>query len=341
MLEILKGLCSLQGVSGREDAVRGFILEQIRPYAQEITVDPHGSIIALKRGAERAPRRFMFSAHMDEVGFIITSVEPNGCLRFDTVGGIDPRVLCFRAVRINNIPGVICAKSAYMLSAQEKAKAPGVSELYIDIGAKSAEEASDRVRPGDVGTFETAFEELGEGRLKARALDDRAGCAVLIDIMKQELQYDAYFVFCVQEEVGLRGAGCAAFTVEPDAALVVESTTAADIPDVSEQGVCCRVGDGAVISFMDLRTVYDRELYDLALSCASSRGLKAQVKSAVAGGNDAGAIQGVRGGVAVAALSLPCRYLHSGASMIAASDLEAVRALSQGLFEEYMKQYSN
>ena len=316
----------LNGVSGDEDAVREYILRQITPLADDITVDNTGSVIALKKGSRPAPRKLMVSAHMDEVGLIVTYICDDGMLRFDTVGGIDQRVLYGRQVLIGSgcVRGVICVVPVHLSSSEERSKVPDVNKMYIDIGASSRDEAKKLVSEGDFCFFDTQFEKFGDGLLKGKALDDRAGCAVLIELMKQEFDTDVYFVFTTMEEVGLRGAGCAAYTVAPEMAIVVESTTAADIAGVDDDAQVCRVGEGAVISFMDRRTIYDREMYDIALDLARIKGISAQVKQAVAGGNDAGAIQQTRSGVRTLAVSLPCRYLHSPASLIAEKDLQAV-----------------
>jgi len=329
MLNNLEKLSMLPGVSGRETAVREYILEQISELADEVTVDATGSIIAVKRGAREADRRVMLSAHMDEVGLIITNIGSDGLLKFDTVGGIDPRVICGRTVLVGlgAVPGVIGVTPIHLAKGDSRDKCPKADEMYIDIGASSKSEAETMVSPGDVCIFDTAFERFGDGKLKGKAIDDRAGCAILIELMKQEYLCDVWFAFTTMEEVGLRGAGCAAYTVAPDYAIVVESTTAADVPGVDEDSRVCRVGGGAVVGFMDRRTIYDRELFDRSLELAREKAINVQVKQAVAGGNDAGAIQAVRSGVRTLAVSLPCRYLHAPAAVIAEADFNAAYEL--------------
>lgn len=333
MLELLKTLSGLPGVSGREEQVRDFILDTIRPLADEITVDPCGSVIAFKKGARRAEKRVMLEAHMDEVGLMVTRVTDDGLLKFAAVGGIDPRVLAGRTVLCgeDRIPGVIGLVPIHLCKGEEREKCPKIDSMYIDIGAADREAAEAHVLPGDVCVFDTVFEPFGDGMIKGKALDDRAGCAVLLDLMRGELPADMWFVFSTMEEVGLRGAGCAAYTVAPDYALVIESTTAADIPSSGEGEEVCRVGEGAVIGFMDRRTIYDRGLFDTALALGDEKGISVQIKQAVAGGNDAGAIQRSRGGVRTLAISLPCRYLHAPASLISEFDLLSVSELTKEL----------
>jgi len=336
MLKQLEALCQLPGVSGREQAVREYIIDQIRELADEIIVDPTGSVIALKKGARSGGKRLMVSAHMDEVGLIVTRVCDDGMLRFANVGGIDPRVLCGRTVLVGDkhIPGVIGVVPVHLSSGEEKSRVPKIENMTIDIGASSGEEARAHVRPGDVCVFDTAFELFGDGLIKAKALDDRAGCAIMLELMKQDFPGDVYFTFVTMEEVGLRGATCAAYTVAPDYALVLESTTAADIAGVDRDAQVCRVREGAVISFMDRSTIYDRELFARALDVGREKGIAVQVKEAVAGGNDAGAIHKSRGGVRTLAISLPCRYLHAPASLIAKSDLDAAYELAFEMISE-------
>jgi len=336
MLKHLEALCQLPGVSGRENAVRDYITQHIADYVDEFFIDPTGSVIALKKGVNSGGKRLMVSAHMDEVGLIITRVGDDGLLRFTNVGGIDPRVLCGRTVLVGEerLPGVIGVVPVHLSSSEEKSRVPKIENMTIDIGARSGAEAREHVRPGDVCVFDTAFELFGDGLIKAKAIDDRAGCAIMLELIKQEFPGDVYFTFVTMEEVGLRGATCAAYTVEPDFALVLESTTAADIAGVDKNAQVCRVREGAVISFMDRSTIYDRELFSRALDIGREKGVAVQVKEAVAGGNDAGAIHKSRGGVRTLAISLPCRYLHAPASVIAKSDFEAAYELAYELICE-------
>ncbi|MDC0700640.1 M42 family peptidase, partial [Blautia wexlerae] len=208
-----------------------------------------------------------------------------------------------------------------------------VRDLYIDIGAADREEAEAVVRPGDPVTFDSLFD-TAHGMVKSRALDDRAGCAILIDLLKSDLPYDMMFAFVVQEETGLNGSKTAAFAIAPDAAIVVESTTAADVAGVPEDKQVCHVGKGPVLSFMDRRTIYDREYYRMAFDAAEEIGVNCQAKQAVAGGNDAGAIHVSREGVRTVAVSLPCRYLHSAVSLISQQDFHDAETLIARLAEK-------
>lgn len=233
MLETLKTLCSLPGASGREDAVREYLIRRVNPHA-EYEVDALGNLLVHKKGAQRAKKKVMLAAHMDEVALIVTYITEDGYLKFSPVGGIDPRVLFGRGVFVGEkqLPGVIGSMPVHLLEKDDLKKIPDFEKLYIDIGASNAEEAAQVVQPGDIAYFDSVFVPFGERRIKAKALDDRAGCAVLLEMIESDLPYDLDFAFTVQEEVGLRGAGAAAYQLNPDYAIVVETTTAADIAGV-------------------------------------------------------------------------------------------------------------
>lgn len=338
MLDLLKKLCQLDAPSGSENQVRDFILGEIGPYA-ECRVDSMGNIIAFKKGARTPDKKIMLDAHMDEVGFIVTSVDNDGFLRFTTLGGINPQVIAGRRVRFvkNGTIGVVGVKPIHLCKAEEKGKEIKIADLYIDVGARNKEDALSVVELGDTATFEGGLEAFGDGKLCGKAIDDRAGCAVLIDMIKGDLPYDMYFTFTVQEELGLRGAKTAAFSVSPDYAIVVEATTAADISGVSEQERVCTLGQGATVSFMDRSTVYNKELFDLCLETGKEKGIKTQIKSAVAGGNNSGAIHLSRGGVKTLSISVPCRYLHSASCVIAQEDLFSVSQLVKAMAERMLE----
>lgn len=226
-------LSALSGVSSWEDEVRDFLKAEAAPYAQEIRTDALGNLIVFKKGAKAAGNKLLLCAHMDEVGLMIRHITDDGYLKFDTVGSIDRRVLLGKPVLVgpDRLPGVIGLKAYHLVSRDEEKSVPKLNDYYIDIGAKNREEAEKLVSLGDVAVFTTQPELFGDGLLKGKALDDRIGCAVLLTLLKEELPMDCTFVFTAQEEVGTRGAFGAAFSVTPELALVIEGTTAADLPD--------------------------------------------------------------------------------------------------------------
>lgn len=321
---MLKDLCLLNGTSGREDAVRNYIIEKIKDKC-EYSVDVLGSVIAFKKGKKAPDKKVLVAAHTDEVGFIITDITDDGYLRFAPVGGIDAAVVLGRRVDINGIKGVVGAKAVHLLSDDEKKNEPVFDKLAIDIGAADKAEAEKAVSLGDCAYFASDYCEFGDGFIKSKALDDRIGCMLMIELINSDLEYDTYFCFNVQEEVGLRGSGCSAYAVKPDVAVILESTTAADIDGVTGGDKCCVLGKGPVVSFMDGRTIYDKQIFDLAFEVAKENNIKIQTKTKIAGGNDAGAIQKSGAGCRVAAVSLPCRYIHSGSSVVKIGDIEETR----------------
>ena len=332
---LLKKLCTAAGISGDEGSVRDIILNEIKDYADELRVDALGNLLVHKKGKSPAVNKLMLSAHMDEVGLLVTDVTADGYLKIDEVGGIDRRVLVGKRVYVgkNHLPGVMGVKPIHLTKGDEKTAIPEYSEMYVDIGAASREEALQYVRYGDSVVFHSEFTETASF-IQSKAIDDRFGCLVLIDLIKSELPYDMDFAFVVQEETGLHGATVAAYTLAPDYALVIETTTAADIPEIDPQKQVCDLGQGAVISFMDRRTIYDKELVKSGMDTAAAIGVKAQYKRAVAGGNDAGVIHKSRGGVRTLAISLACRYLHAPSCMAHKDDCESVLQLTRAMAEK-------
>lgn len=325
MRELLKKLCLIDGPSGNEKAVAEFIKNELKGYA-EITQDGMGNLIVFKKGKNRAVNKLMIDAHTDEVGMIITSVTSDGFLKFQTVGGIQSSSLLCRKVMIEGeVPGVIGAKPVHLCSGEEKEKAPNADSLYIDIGATSKKEAEEKVSLGSFATFISDFTVLSNSKVKAKALDDRAGCAVLISLLKKEAEYDFYATFTVQEELGCRGARTAAFSVDPNFCICLEATTAADIDGVKEESTVCSLKKGPAVSFMDRSSLYDRELYNEALNS----GIPCQSKAAVTGGNNSGAIHLSKAGIRTIAISVPCRYIHSPCSIADIEDIENTEKLAQ------------
>ena len=328
MIERLKELCLKNGVTGCEDEVRDYLLSHI-PEDVEVKTDAIGNIMAFKRGKNRPASRLMVCAHMDEVGFIIKSITSEGYLKFAPVGGIDRRLLPGKTVEIGDekLPGVIGIKAVHLTSPSERANPPKFKELYIDIGAANQKEAENLVSPGDYAAFSTGSFDNGQ-TLRVKAIDDRAGCQIMLDALSLDLEYDTWFAFTVQEEVGLRGAASAAFAIEPDIALIIETTTAADLPEIKGGGAVSRLGEGAVLSYADRGTLYDRTLFEHVRNLAQTHSVKWQLKTMLAGGTDAGRIHISRSGVRCAGLAVPVRYLHSPNSMASLDDIRAVSDLS-------------
>ena len=289
MKELLKQLCELDGVPGYEDEVRAFIEEQAKPYATSMEVDPVGNLIVFKKGAKPRKRPLLIMAHMDEVGFLVKDITEDGRLKLAPAGGIDPRVLIGRRMRVGEkkIPGIISLKAIHLTTPEERKDAPGLNSLYIDIGCTSREQAEGLVMRGDPAMFDSKFLEFGVDCVKAKAIDDRVGCAVMLQLLRQELPYDTYFAFVVAEEIGSRGATVAAQRVAPGCVVAIEGTTAADMPDVAPHKQSTVQRQGAVVSLMDKGTVYDRPFREKVLAEADAQGVKWQYRKSANGGTDA------------------------------------------------------
>lgn len=336
----LEQLSNAFGPSGAEGEVRKIIIDAVKPVADDWRVDPMGNLFVTRNrrlDAPGRPLRVMVTAHMDEVGFLITRIKSDGQLKFEPIGGFDPRVLLGKAVVVGRerVPGVIGVKPIHLLTAGEYSRVKDLSGMTIDVGASSSSNA--RVQPGDSATFATKFGYLGgqsrrrtdRGRVKGKAFDNRAGCAILIELLRGDYPVDVVGVFTVQEEVGLRGARVAAFAAEPDVALVLESTAADDLPQLDEDAEAGlpRLGDGPAITVMDNRFIADRRLVDLLIATAGAESLPYQFKRPGIGGTDAGAIHLTRAGVPSVVVSVPTRFIHSPAAVLELADFWAAKKL--------------
>jgi endoglucanase len=345
-IELLERLCLEFGPSGCEEAVADEIARQLSGVAT-LTRDKVGNLYARVNGEGEGLPTVMLSAHTDEVGFMVKYIEESGYIRFAAVGGIDPRVLCGRRVIFRgengDVGGVIASKAIHHQSAEERKKATKINDMYIDIGATSRADAEKYLALGDYGVFDSDFVRFGEneGFIKGKAIDDRLGCAVMIELLRRlkdegkKLPFDLVCAFTVREEIGRSGAQVAAQRVRPDYAVVLESTAIADLPDVKPNSRVAKVGGGGVISLVDRSTIYDRELVDGMLDIAKRRGISAQVKKYVSGGNDAAHIHKSGTGVRTVAVSAATRYLHSASCVASIDDYEAIKELIYAFLCEY------
>ncbi len=334
--DLLKKLCELDGASGQENRIIKFIFDTVGDRCR-CRVTPLGCVIAEYKGENRAASKLMISAHTDEVGLIVTGINADGTLNINCIGGVEADAVIGRQVRLENgIMGSVGSCAVHNMTEEQRKTAPKFDSLYIDIGAKDKEDAEKYVSLGDYAYFTCGYAER-DGVIRSKAIDDRAGCAIMIAmILENALPYDCTFAFETQEEIGLRGARTAAFDVAPDFALVLEATTAADVPLSEGDKRCCILGEGPVVSYMDRSTIYDRELYRLSIQLAKDIGVRRQTKTVVAGGNDSGAIHISRGGVRTCAVSVPCRYLHTPCCVINEEDYFDSYALSVAMAEEIL-----
>jgi putative aminopeptidase FrvX len=335
---ILRELSEAVGVSGNEEDVRTILIDAVREHVDEVRVDAMGNVLAFKRGTARPSgptepgevsskpgrqrMRVMLAAHMDEIGLMVVGHDNDGFLQVRSVGGIDPRLLPGTLLQVGpeRIPGVIGVKPIHLLKEEEGEKAPKLEDLVVDIGAKGKDEASKLAPLGTYATFTTRFRELGP-TVSGKAFDDRAGCAVLVELLRGErFRFDLHAAFTVQEEVGLRGARVAAYGIEPDCAFVLEGTIADDIPKDKDASPTTELGKGPAITMMDRSFIADRRLVRLLTSTAEELGIPHQIKQPGIGGTDAGAIHLAREGVPSVTVAVPCRYIHSPVALLSLDD---------------------
>ena len=323
-MERLAELTRLDGISGNEHIVRNYIKQELAGESLEHFTDSIGNLIVKGKSNGTSNLKVMLAAHMDEVGLMITYITEDGKLKFSTIGGMDSRILIGQHVRVGDkkIPGVIGYKPIHLQDKAERESAVKLKSLYIDIAAKDKENAQQLVNTGDYAAFASEPVFFGEERIKAKALDDRAGCLVIMELLKEVWPFELYACFTVQEEVGLRGATVAVNRVKPDVGIVLETTTCADLPEVKEHEVSTVMGAGPTLSFADRSSIGDRDLIDHFVKTSEKEGIPFQWKRTMAGGNDAGKIQTSGAGVKTLAVSIPCRYIHSPVSVLDLNDLK-------------------
>ncbi len=333
---MLKELTDICAVSSFEDSLRSYIISKVEKNCDKISTDIMGNLLCFKKGRKQG-KTIMMSAHMDEVGLLVRDFTDDGYIKFSGIG-IDPRILLGTRVVVgdSHIPGVIGIKAVHMTTAEERKTAVTEKDMYIDIGASSAEEAKEKVSKGDMIAFDSDYTEFGDGKIKAKALDDRVGCFALINLLNNaDFEYDTWCVFTVQEEVGLRGGYVAGKSIAPDIFVALEATTCSDLPDVPPQNAVTSMGKGVALSYMDGGYVQDKALVDAILNLAKTKNIPCQLKSVAAGGNEVRSVQVSAKGVRSVALSVPCRYLHSPVSVIDKKDLDALVALSGEIAENF------
>ncbi|MBV7506055.1 M42 family metallopeptidase [Bacillus sp. sid0103] len=330
-LTMLKELTDAKGIPGNEREVREVMKKYIEPFADELTTDGLGSLIAKKVGKEGGPK-IMVAGHLDEVGFMITQIDDKGFLRFQPVGGWWGQVMLAQRVTIvtrkGDVTGIIGSKPPHILSAEARKKPVEIKEMFIDIGASSREEAKEwGVRPGDMVVPYFEFTVMNnEKMLLAKAWDNRIGCAIAIDVLKQLKGVDhpnvVYGVGNVQEEVGLRGAKTAAAKINPDIGFAVDVGIAGDTPGVSERDAMSKMGKGPQVVIYDASLVAHKGLRDLVTDTADELNIPYQFESIPGGGTDAGSIHLTHNGVPAMAITIATRYIHSHAAMLHRDDYE-------------------
>ena len=334
----LKTLTEINAPAGHEQPIRHLLMEELKAKGFNPYIDRMGNVIVVKEGNGPAPRkRVMVAAHMDEVGLIVTGHAEGGFLKVTQAGGVDPRVLISKRVKVgdDNIPGVIGAVAIHLQSPADRARVMGFRDITVDIGAVDKGEAERKAPIGTYISFDTPYVEYGDGFACGKAFDDRVGCYTILRLLDEELPCDLVAVFTSEEEVGCRGAAGAAFTQAPDVGVILEGTTCNDLGDIPEPAQVCVAGKGVAVSFMDGSSIANRELFKKAIEIGEQEDIPCQVKASVSGGNDAGNIQRAREGVPVVVLSVPCRYIHSPSTVVKLSDVEAQYELCKALLKTF------
>lgn len=339
---ILQELSEAIGVSGNEDAVREIILKAIDGHATDITIDAMGNVTAIKKGTGKNRPRVMLDAHMDEIGFMVTSIGGDGLIKFTNIGGIDERILPALRVKIgkDQVAGVIIWTPIHKSGGNNNTVK--LSDLRIDIGGSTKDEVGGKVKVGDRIAFDSRYMELGEKTLRGKAFDDRVGCSLLIDILQGgPYPVDVLAAFTVQEELGLRGAKVAAQRLNPDVAFALEGTTANDIPNPTAEAdddippnAVCRLGGGPALTVMDSSLIVPPHLLNFVRATAEKNKIPYQLKTSLGGGTDSGAIHRANAGIPSAVISMPCRYIHAPTAYLNRDDYDNTLKLIQAILKD-------
>jgi putative aminopeptidase FrvX len=326
-VKLLEKLSNAFGPSGSEEDVADILKAELGEYADETCVDKLGNILFYHHGKKGYPK-IMLSAHMDEVGFIVTFVEENGFLRFDILGGITNNIMPGQRILLRGdkgyLKGIIGTKPPHIMTPEEQNKIIPKEDLFIDIGAETISQAQRKGADiGTIGVFDVDFTDLGNGYFRGKGLDDRAGCTVLAETFKRlkDSPYNVVAVGSVQEELGIRGARTAAWQVDPDYGLALEGTFVADVPGTRPDRVSSKIKGGPVVTIMDRTAFTHPSVLKALIETGRRKSIPFQFKKVPVGGTDAGAIHLTRAGVPSGTVAVPCRYIHGPASIIHIEDL--------------------
>jgi len=330
MKDLIESFTQAYGPSGHEDQVREVIRAAVADHCDRTTVDALGNLIAFRAGSGESSnrRRVMLAGHMDEIGLIVTHLDEQGFLRFANVGGVSPHVLLGqRVVFGDGTTGSIGSERV------DEIKDLKLDKMFIDIGALSRDEAREKVEVGDMATYQRQLSELGT-RLSAKAMDDRVGCAVMVEALRrlQNSPHDIYAVFTTQEEVGLRGARTSAYGIDPEFGLAFDVTGVGDTPKINNN-LNMKLGAGAAIKVKDASVVVPPRVKDLLVKTARDNGISYQLEVLVAGGTDTASIQLTRSGVPAGCISVPTRYIHTPVETLELADVEASVQLTVKVLE--------
>lgn len=347
MIELLKQLTSLQGPSGYEQEVSYFLKDYLKDKVDEVKIDPIGNVIAKKRGTQAGPV-VLLTAHMDEVGFIVKKIEANGFLRFEKLGGNDDRNLNAQPVKVlgekGHINGVIGTLSAHYAKFDDAQKVRRHSQLYIDVGASSSQEVLDMgIEVGTPVTWGSELQTIGAAeklKVRAKSLDDRAGCAVILQVLEEaaeDFAGELVCLFTVQEEVGLRGAKTASEHIDADVAIAIDTTAVSDTPEQTMDQTL-RLGSGTGIKVMDASLIVPKTMKQQLMQLAKQNNIPYQLEVFTGIGTDGGAVTYANKGIPTGVLSIPSRYTHSAAELVDVGDLLATKDLVKAFVQSVDEQ---
>ncbi len=335
-IPLLKKICKIPGAPGFEQAVRAFLIKEVTPLVDEISIDAMGNLIAVKKGKE--PKKAMVAAHMDEIGFIVTHVDEEGFVRFHTLGGFDPKTLTAQRVIIHgkkDVMGVMGSKPIHLMKPEERSKAPHIQDYFIDTGMPK-KQVEALVEVGNPITRERDLIEMGDC-VNSKSLDNRVSVFILVEVLralqKKKVPYDLYGVFTVQEEVGLRGAISSAHLIDPDFGFGLDTTIAFDVPGSNPHEKVTKLGKGAAIKIMDGSAISDYRMVNYLKEIGTKKKIKWQPEILPAGGTDTAAIQRYgKHGAITGAISVPTRHIHQSIEMVHKKDVEnCIQLLKAGL----------
>lgn len=324
-IELLSKICKTPGAPGFEQAIRGFLMEQLKDHSDQLRMDAMGNLIAFKRG--NGSKKLMFTAHMDEIGFIVQHIDEEGFVRFLPLGGFDPKTLSAQRVIIHgkeDVIGVLGSKPVHLMSPDERNKPVSMKDYFIDTGLPKAELA-DKIQLGDPITRERELIRMGKC-FNSKSLDNRVSVYCLLELMKriskQPLDFDVYAVFTVQEELGRRGAYIAAHQIEPDIAINVDTTIAYDLPGAQAHEMVTKLGEGVALKLYDTSVLPDGRLVVFLKQLLMDSGIKWQAELLTGGGTDTASVQRAGNGTIAAAISIPTRHIHQSIEMVHEDDVD-------------------
>jgi len=342
-VEMLEKLSNAYGVTGREEEVADLMKKFLKPYVDEVREDKLGNVIGIRRGKKDA-LKVMLAAHMDEIGLLVKAITKDGFLLFTKIGGIDDRVLLAQKVIVctekGPLHGIVGSKPPHIQKEEERKKVVTFDDLFVDVGAETEKEArSMGVKIGDVMVFDVRFGKIGKDIVIGKALDDRVGCAVMVEVLKRLKKTDCtvYAVGTVQEEVGLRGAQTSAFGIDPDVGFALDVTVAGDMPFLREGDAPIRMRKGPSVSVADSGLITHPKVLRLLANAAEEEKIPYQLETGLQGSTDAARIALTREGVPSGVISVPTRYIHSATLMLSLQDAENVIKLAVAAIQKIQK----